>query len=222
MVKIQKYGRAKSKWSKTHMRAIQECINLDTEVEKEHLRTPLCRWAAKSFCLSVRLHMKRKFPMSSPDEDSPHTAHFFRQKHLHFYMKHLRCFETWKALGKRQDHTLDRTPARYRTHTPYTNTKRVGKTLGYMNRRWKFYLEPRTVTQTLVWYVATVLTITRLSLLGSIISQDSVTQGKQEKPTFRHQRRTLMRNCPASRLTDFQHPFGIWLYTYVKKHLLWP
>lgn len=33
----------------THTRLIQDWINLETEVEQEHLRPPLCRWAAKSF-----------------------------------------------------------------------------------------------------------------------------------------------------------------------------
>lgn len=63
--------------------------------------------------------------MSSPDEDSPHSGHtvyLFLQKHVHFYIKHLRCIETGKASGKRRGYTLDRTPVHYRTHTPHTLT----------------------------------------------------------------------------------------------------
>lgn len=141
----------------THTRLIQDWINLETEVEQEHLRPPLCRWAAKSFCLLVRRHMKRKFPMSCPDEDSrrrEHAVHWLLQKHVHFYIKHLRCIETAKASGKRRGYTLDRTLVRYGTHAPYTHTWRLGKIHGSMERiiSIQYRTQYRTVTRNLVLY----------------------------------------------------------------------
>lgn len=100
-------------------------------------------------------------------------------------------------------------------HTPHTLTlEDWEKSMVPWKELFKFNIEPNIEQWPATLFyttMATVLTIAPLSLTASIISQDSGAQGRKERLKFRHQRQTLMRNCPASLLTDFQYPFGIWL-----------
>lgn len=182
-MKIQKYSRAESKWTKTHMRLIQEWINRETGVEQEHLRAPLCRSAAKSFCLSVRLHMKRKFPMSSPDEDSRRHGMYTFTSGVHEASLLETGYRRHRARGVARHLST-------RGHTRHTLDTQIHTSMEEIQT---FDIEPRKGTYNL-FYEANLLTVAPLSHPGSIISQEK---------KFGHQRKTLIWNCPAFFLMGF-------------------
>lgn len=175
VLKIQKYSRAESKWAKIHMRLIQGWVSLETEVEQEYLRAPLCRYAAKSFSLSVRLHMKRKFPMSSPDVDSPCPGHTVW--HTSEYTFTSRWDEEGIGLHPWQDtYPLQDTHIHSHSHQEQNgkNPRMRGRVRKIQHRTQKSNPES-------FLYAATLLNIEPLSHPGSVISQDSVVHKKRKR-----------------------------------------
>lgn len=143
-------------------------------------------------------------------------TYLFLQKHVVFYIRRLRCIETEEEARLRPG--LDTCPLQD-THPIHQHLK-TGKPPCRDGRNMKTQ-HPSQNSDPEISLICGCCANRRSA--GSTILQDCL-QEKKERLKFRHQRQTLVRNCSSPLLTDFQQPFGIWLYTYVKKkkNLLWP